>query len=153
MRGRRSFNMVSFGQQFINNKGPVMKNLFRVLFVSLFTLVAAQAGTVPPAMNEVQKAAVVENLLAGLDSGNDGLMISSAQFLGELEDGSSVIPLMKLLHESKNDGVRIAAALSLIKIGDLRGVFAVKQAVRFDESAAVRNMCSIFYRAYLHGSV
>lgn len=130
-----------------------MKNLFRVLFVSLFTLVAAQAGTVPPAMNEVQKAAVVENLLAGLDSGNDGLMISSAQFLGELEDGSSVIPLMKLLHESKNDGVRIAAALSLIKIGDLRGVFAVKQAVRFDESAAVRNMCSIFYRAYLHGSV
>lgn len=153
MRGRQSFNMVSFGQQFINNKGPVMKNLFRVLFVSLFTLVAAQAGTVPPAMNEVQKAAVVENLLAGLDSGNDGLMISSAQFLGELEDGSSVIPLMKLLHESKNDGVRIAAALSLIKIGDLRGVFAVKQAVRFDESAAVRNMCSIFYRAYLHGSV
>jgi hypothetical protein len=41
------------------------------------------------------------------------------------------------------------AALALYKIGDARGLYAIKQAIRFDDSERVRNLCTKFYKAYL----
>lgn len=106
----------------------------------------------PPAAKTVVSQEVIElNLLNGVESGNDGLQLSSAYFLGEMKSAKSVIPLMKLLHESKDESVRIMAALSLIKIGDSRGVYAVQQQGRFDESDHVRTMCRHFYAAYTTG--
>jgi hypothetical protein len=35
------------------------------------------------------------------------------------------------------------AALSLFKIGDERGLFAVKQAIKFDDNDQVKKMCEI----------
>jgi hypothetical protein len=45
--------------------------------------------------------------------------------------------------------MRIIAALSLYKIGDSRGIFAIRQAIKFDESKRVSKLCDKFYRAYL----
>ncbi len=52
---------------------------------------------------------------------------------------------MRMLRNAEPEDARIMAALSLIKIGDARGIYAVKQAIRFDESERVRKMCAIFY--------
>lgn len=92
---------------------------------------------------------IVINLLNGINSDNEGLKYSSAYFLGDLKSKESVIPLLKILHNDKNDEARIMAALSLSKIKDARGIFAVKQAIKFDKSDRVKKMCSIFYKDYL----
>ena len=91
---------------------------------------------------------IEDNLLEGLSSDNLGLRISTAYYLGEYKTQKAVIPLIKMLHSEKEEGARIQAALSLIKIGDSKGVFMVKQAAKFDESRRVRNLCSKFYNAY-----
>jgi hypothetical protein len=97
---------------------------------------------------ETRKAAIT-NLLIGLNSDNYGLRTSSAFMLGEIKADEAVIPLMKMLRTEKHECGRIAAALALYKINDSRGVFAVKQAIRFDNNQWVRKMCSNFYNQTL----
>jgi hypothetical protein len=92
---------------------------------------------------------VVDNLLVGVESKNDGLRISSAFHLGEYKATKSVIALMRILHDDKNENARISAALALIKVGDARGTYAVKRAAVFDESERVKRVCEKFYLDYL----
>jgi HEAT repeat protein len=69
--------------------------------------------------------------------------------LGEIKSESAVIPLMRALKSGTDEKTQIAAALSLCKIGDPRGVFAVKQEARFGDTQKVRNSCSWFYDQYV----
>lgn len=87
----------------------------------------------------------VSSLLTGINSDNYGLRTSAAFLSGKFHLSEAVIPLMKMLRNAGQEDARIMAALSLIKIGDARGIYAVKQAIRFDESERVRKMCAIFY--------
>jgi hypothetical protein len=58
--------------------------------------------------------------------------------------------LLKILHDDKDcDCCRIVAALALARIGDARGAYAVKQAVKFDPSRRVRNICAYYYNEYV----
>lgn len=90
-----------------------------------------------------------KSLLSAIESENIGLSISSIQLLGELNSKDAVLPLMKILHNCQNEGSRIAASLSLYKIGDKRGIFALKMAAKFDNSERVRKMCNSFYAQYI----
>ena len=85
------------------------------------------------------------NLLIALNSNNYGLRTSAAQVLGDIKSEKAVIPLMRILKSSGDENLRIVAALSLYKIQNPRGLFAVRQAVKFDESARVRKLCLNFY--------
>lgn len=89
-----------------------------------------------------------KTLLSAIESTNLGLSVSSIQILGELNSNEAVLPLMKILHNSENEESRIAASLSLYKIGDKRGIFAIKMAAKHDNSERVRKMCSNFYTQY-----
>jgi hypothetical protein len=93
--------------------------------------------------------AAVANLLIGLKSDNLGLKTSAAFMLGELKAHEAVVPLMALLHSPEPDCCRIVAALALCRIGDEWGVFAVKRAVKFDESREVAQKCAWFYEQYV----
>jgi HEAT repeat protein len=119
--------------------------LVAVVFITAETFAK---GPVPPLSKSIQESAV-NNLLVGLESDNFGLKTSSAYLLGELESAKAVIPLLKILHNDANEEARIMAALALYKIGDARGLYAIKQAIRFDDSERVRNLCTKFYKAYL----
>ena len=85
------------------------------------------------------------NLLIALNSNNYGLKTSAAQILGDVKSEKAVIPLMRILKSSGDENLRIVAALSLYKIQNPRGLFAVRQAVKFDESTRVRKLCLNFY--------
>jgi len=85
------------------------------------------------------------NLLIALNSDNYGLKTSAAQILGDIKSDKSVIPLMRILHSSNDENMRILAAYSLCKIQNPMGLFAVKQAVRFDNSGRVRKICNNLY--------
>ena len=89
-----------------------------------------------------------ENLLIGLASSNIGLQESAAYLLGEMNCDRAVIPLMQMLR-SERESARVVAALALCRIGDARGVYAVKRATSFDESPQVRQRCAWFYDQYV----
>ena len=129
-----------------------MKNIISilvVLFLTVTTTLPAMANNIKKEMGDVKYDRAVENLLIGANSVNDGLRKSSIHMLGQMEAEDAVIPLMLVLHSDTNEKSRIAAAWALCKIGDSRGTYAVKQAVRFDESLKVRMHCAWYYNLYV----
>lgn len=130
-----------------DSKMRTMKKTYIISFVLLLSLnfVLAAKGNVDSKNLENSE----KTLLSSIESGNLGLSISSIQILGELNSNSAVIPLMKILHNSKNVGTRIAASLALYKIGDKRGIYALKMAAKYDDNERVRKMCSNFYTQHL----
>jgi hypothetical protein len=115
--------------------------LLSVMLMTSITLAKTPAGS------KISKSAV-NNLLEGIKSDNLGLKMSAAYFLGEYECSDAVIPLMRMLKSDDREEIRIAAALALYKINDDRGIFAVKQAIRFDDSERVKKICSNLYKEY-----
>jgi hypothetical protein len=122
-----------------------MKRLFIPLFVMLLlsTSVMFSKDRVNPRF--VVKENTISSLLAGVNSGNAGLVSSSAAMLGDLRSSEAVIPLMEQLKSSSDERVRIQAAISLWKIGDARGIYTIAQAVKFDTSERVKKICYILY--------
>jgi HEAT repeat protein len=114
--------------------------------VSVMTF-AGEAETA--GLTKEQYAAAVRNLIIGLNSDNQGLRESAAFMLGELKASEGVIPLMAMLRSDSHESARIVAALALCRIGDGRGVFAVRRAVSFDESRSVQEKCAWFYEQYV----
>lgn len=94
----------------------------------------------------------VKSLIEGLNSENKGLKTSCTYMLGELKVTEGIIPLMRLLKNDKCEEVRICAALALYKIGTPISIFAVKQAIRFDESKRVNKLAASFYYDYLRSN-
>ena len=87
------------------------------------------------------------NLLVGLASDNLGLRESSAFMLGEIGSQKAVVPLMAMLHDGVESS-RVVAALALTRIGEARGVYAVKQAAKFDSSPRVQKLAAWYYNQY-----
>jgi HEAT repeat protein len=102
----------------------------------------AKESVLPPNAN---KALIEDNLLLGLAYGNAGLERSCVLMLGKIQSDRAVVPLMAILHSSTDENVRVAAAWALCKIGDARGVYAVKMAVKYDENAKVQATCAWYY--------
>jgi len=98
---------------------------------------------------EAQRDASVASLLEAVRSDISSLNASAAFVLGDLRCERAVVPLMRLLHDSPDPSVRIASALALCRIGDRRGAFAVKQAVKFDSSPKVQRLCAWFYNEHV----
>ncbi len=92
----------------------------------------------------------IKPLTNGLNSDNIGLRTSSVYLLGELKPDESVIGLMRILRNDPYEEARILAALSLYKISDARGINAIKQRIRIDESERVRKNCQLLYLSFLN---
>lgn len=128
-------------------KTRLLLSVFLVLMITFSSFGIEKAN--PAKKNTINRNLVISNLINGINSDNQGLRMSSAYFLGEMKSDEAVIPLMKILKSDDNEESRIMAALSLIKIGDSRGVYAVKQAIKYDESERVNKLCLNFYRDYI----
>ncbi|MGE5429574.1 MAG: HEAT repeat domain-containing protein [Syntrophomonadaceae bacterium] len=90
-----------------------------------------------------------ESLLKSIKSDNFDERVNSAFTLGELKSSKALIPLLSMLHNETADGARIMAALSLYKIGNAQGLYAIARAAEFDKSERVRKMCANFYNDYV----
>jgi len=130
-----------------------MKRSTLLFAVSLFLLLSFQIlpqETANKSSSEME--ACFETLQQGLDSNNAGLKAGCAYMIGELSCQRSVISLLKILHDNPSEELRILAALSLYKLRDSRGLFAIKQSIKYDESERVQRMCEKFYKATLQNS-
>ena len=124
--------------------------LFAVSLILIFSFQILPQETAD--QNTSKMEACFKTLQQGLNSDNLGLQAGCAYMIGELCCQRSVITLLKMLHNSPSEELRILAALSLYKIGDSRGIYAIKQAIKFDESKRVQRICEIFYKAYIQGN-
>jgi HEAT repeat protein len=122
--------------------------LASLILLAAFSTLAAGADKYA-GMSKEKYAAAVENLLIGLGSDNIGLKSGSAFMLGELRATEAVIPLMAMLKSDEGEGCRTIAALALCRIGEERGAYAVRRAVKFDESERVQQKCAWFYEQYV----
>jgi len=127
-----------------------MKKTF-VLIVVLLVIVSALPAMPKDfvSMPEVTKTLVEDNLFNGLSSENLGLQRGCALMLGMIQSKRAVIPLMNVLHNNADENMRIAAAWALCKVGDARGVYAVKMAVKYDECTKVQATCAWYYENYV----
>jgi hypothetical protein len=123
-----------------------------VLIAALALMVMAGtmvfAGEQQKSLTPEQYARAEQNLLIGVQSDNQGVREGSAYMLGELRSSKAVIPLMAMLRNNEIESSRIVAALALTRIGDARGVYAVKRATTFDPSERVQAKCAFFVNAY-----
>ena len=127
-----------------------MKRSITLFAVSLILLSSVQIIPQETAnQKSSEKEACIKTLMQGLNTENLGLQAGCVYMLGEVCCDKSVVKLLDILHNGKTEELRILAALSLYKIGDTRGLFAIKQAIRFDDSERVSRMCEIFYKAHL----
>jgi hypothetical protein len=122
----------------------------RILAVMLVVLAA---GVSPTARAEESKdpaiCRAIPNLLLAIQSDNAGLRESAAYYLGEYKCRKAVIPLMALLKSDCRPSTRAVAALALCRIGDERGLFAVRRAVKFDGNMEVKGLCAWYYNEYV----
>jgi len=120
----------------------VLVPLAALVLVVLVVPVMAQESMLPP---HADKALIEQNLFIGMNSDNQGLQRSCALMLGKIQSDRAVIPLMRVLNDSQDENLRAAAAWSLCKIGDGRGIYAVKMTAKFDESVKVKAHCAWYY--------
>jgi hypothetical protein len=125
-----------------------MKIIPTIIVLALFLITSSNAVTNPKTNIQI-KDNTVETLIIGLNSDNIGLKSGSAYMIGELKLKQATIPLLRVLHNEKNEEIRIAAALALYKIGSPVAIYAVKQAIKFDDSERVSKLCASFYINYL----
>lgn len=118
------------------------------ILLALFSSMAIYSQDSLKVLRKISDSAIDDNYLQGVKSDNMGLRVSATYYLGERESGKAVIPLMNVLHNDKAPEARIMAALSLYKIGDQRGIYALKGAMTEDSNEWVRSMCKIFYDMY-----
>ncbi len=126
----------------------IVLSSFLIVIVFLISDVSAISS---PAKGQIHnRTNAIKSLTIGLQSDNIGLRTSSIYMLGELKSDESVIGLMKILRTDECEEARILAALSLYKIGDARGINAIKQSIRFDDSERVKRSCQLFYQSYMN---
>ena len=126
--------------------------IFGVIVLAITMALPATAHDLRKDIGDAKYDKAVKNLLIGVGDQNNncGLRRSAIYMLGELQATEAVIPLMKVLHSCPDEKSRVAAAWALCKIGDARGEYAVKQAVRFDESSKVKIHCAWYYNLYVN---
>ena len=116
----------------------LLKNVFKMLIVlfvfSAISFSQANQETLTPTDKNAKKEA---NYLSALNSGNESLRINSAYMLGEIRSKKAVIPLMDMFRQEKDEGAKLVAALSLLKIGDARGIFLVKRSIELNENKGI----------------
>ena len=83
----------------------------------------------------------VDNLILCIESDNDGIRSWGGFFAGKYQVKETVIPLLRILHDDENVAIRKLAVHSLFRIGDNRGIFAIKGSAKYDKSEEVRNLC------------
>ncbi len=85
---------------------------------------------------------VETNLKTSLQTENSMIKSDAITLAGDLKMDEVVIPLMEILKSDDNKELRILAAIALHKIQDARGLFAIQQAIHFDEERCVRRACA-----------
>ena len=119
--------------------------VYILITIFLATTVNAQENFLEKLPN---KERAIQNLVLGIESDNSGLKRSSIYFAGKYRVTEAVNELIEVLNKEKDTEIRKVTALVLYKIGDQKGLNAVKKLAETDEDNRVRNLCAAITVAY-----
>ena len=125
------------------NKKFALLTIVLVFMLSSFSK-ANQESLIPADKNAKKEA----NYLSALNSDNESVRINSAYMLGEMRSKKAVIPLMDMFRQNKDKGAKLVAALSLLKIGDARGIFLIKRSIELNENEGITIILQHFIRDF-----
>lgn len=123
----------------------------RIIPVLLFLLIPAAlpARSVDAPFDERQITRITENLLHNLTTGCTEVKANALQLLIDLHVTHpefplepALIPVMGIMRQHADDGLRILAAVALQKIGGDRARFAVARRALYDASGRVARQCA-----------
>ncbi|MBI9070355.1 MAG: HEAT repeat domain-containing protein [Melioribacteraceae bacterium] len=89
------------------------------------------------------------NLLFCIQHENDGVRSSGVHYVGKYKVEEAIPLLCKILKEDKNLRIRKLAAYSLFRMNDSKGLFAIEEALRFNDNKEVRLFCSTIFEISL----
>ena len=151
-----AINSLPYKQIPLTNKIKVaLKKQFLFLIVAILFLVTST--TFAGVNKSTDSKSIINNLKVGLKSENYGLRISSAYILGQLAANNvidsdyaaeTIIPLLSMLNNEKDDEARIVAALALYHLDSERGIYLFNYLADNDKSERVRKIAASFYYAY-----
>ncbi len=133
-----------------------MKTLVSILLLSSL-MIAPLLAAGAELTKSSNKSAIVENLMSGIESDNEGLRVSSAIVMTEVIENAIVkpddfsatlIPLLKMLDYGNTDEERIAAAVALYNIDSGIGIYRLRGSAKFDSSEKVRTVSKNLYHTY-----
>jgi len=91
----------------------------------------------------------LENLIAGIQSENDGVRRNSIYFAGYYKIVETEDALIAQLKKEKDPSTRILISLVLFELGSEVGLLEVKDLSMKDKDAKVRRMATQIYNEYL----
>ncbi len=91
----------------------------------------------------------LRNLVAGIQSENNGVKRSSIYFAGKYRIAEAENALIDQLKEETNPSTRILIALVLYEMGSEEGLMEIQKLSMNDENAKVRRMATQIYNEYL----
>ncbi len=89
-----------------------------------------------------------KNLQQTLQNGSDMLKESAMEVVMDLrkefgvDQSRTIVPLMAILRNHSDSGMRMLAAFTLKELADERGLYAIREASRFDNNKTVRHLCA-----------
>lgn len=107
----------------------------------ILSLAVTAFATPPVPSSSIDWQKAEQNYIASLHSENIGVRASAAGYIGEYRLKGATQELIAILRTDKVEKNRMAAAASLIKIGEQAAVDAVEEAVVYDGSRTVAAYC------------
>ena len=120
-----------------------------VLLLSIFLLSSAAIAQKQSISDLTTNEHALKNLIAGIQSENDGLKRSSIYFAGKYRIAEVENILINQLQKEENPSTRILISLVLYEMGSIQGLLAVQQLAQNDDNERVRRMATHIYNEYL----
>jgi len=113
---------------------------YKLVLAAVLSL--AIIGTVIAQKNSGWTPLAKKNLVAGIMSDNEGLKSSSIYLAGKYKIQETVPALMKVFKTEKNNSIKILAAFSLYKIGDVKSLTEMRKIVQNENDPKTRSTCN-----------
>lgn len=112
-----------------------------VVLVMAFTTASVFASNVDASSRSVNWKKAEQNYVISIGSDNTGVRMSAISYIGEYRLTGAAKNVIAVLQEDSSEELRMAAALTLISIGDEAGIKAVADAAKNDGSEKVARFC------------
>jgi HEAT repeat protein len=123
--------------------------LIVILLLAIVLLSPAAIGQNQSIIDVTTNEHALKNLIAGIQSENNGVKRSSIYFAGKYRIAEAEEALISQLKEENDPSTRILIALVLYEMGSREGLLAVQQLVQNDDNEHVRRMATHIYNEYL----
>jgi hypothetical protein len=120
-----------------------------VLLLTIFLLSSAAIAQKQSISDLTANEHALKNLIAGIQSENDGLKRSSIYFAGKYRIAEVENILINQLRKEVNPSTRILISLVLYEMGSIEGLLVVQQLAQNDDNERVRRMATHIYNQYL----